>query len=158
MAVVFLSEHFSLPELTFTQHRDLDNAPGQAELANLKLLATETLEQVHSLLGRMHVDSGYRSPEVNTAVGGSKTSQHCLGLACDFVPLDADTLKEAYEQILGSDIPYDQLIAEYWREGGGWIHISHAPEGKTPRKQALMCGDYTGKLYAAYDPDVAPNV
>lgn len=153
-----LSEHFSLAELTFTQHRELDNTPDDAALDNLKTLANETLESVHALIGRMHVNSGFRSIAVNQAVGGASTSQHCLGLACDFVPLDLDTLKEAFELIRGSEIPFDQLIAEYWSDGGGWIHISHAPEDKEPRRQILMVGAFTQRKYLPYDSEVAPNV
>jgi hypothetical protein len=141
-----LSEHFTREELTTTQHRTLDNTPGEAELANLKTLATETLEPVRALLGPMHVNSGFRSKAINAAVGGAATSQHCLGLACDFVPL-RHGLKEAMELIRSSRIDFDQLIYEF----GAWVHVSHAPAGRAPRKQALMIGKFTEGKYLPYD-------
>lgn len=147
-----LSPHFSVEELTTTQHRELDNTPGEQELANLTTLANETLEAVREYLGPMHVNSGYRSPEVNEAIGGSKTSQHMEGLACDFVPMSSMTLKEALAEILARKIIFDQMIYEF----GRWLHISHAAPEKQPRMQVLMIGSWTGGKYQTYNANDIP--
>jgi len=152
-----LSEHFCYAELTTTSFRQYDNTPSSEVLANLTLLANETLEPVRALLGPMHVNSGYRSIEVNTAVGGQPTSQHCQGLACDFVPIDG-TFKGAVKKILDSNIEFDQIIAENWKVGGGWIHISHAPSTRPPRRSVIAIGSWTNHKYVNYDPTTAPDL
>lgn len=140
-----LSAHFSLEEMTSTQVRNQENTPGSVEFANLTLLCENQLEQCRYLLGAMHVDSGYRSPEVNRIVGGAKTSQHMQGLACDFITLKMN-LRDAYLKIMRSDIDYDQLIWEF----GRWIHVSRAASGPS-RKQALMIGSWTEGKYERFD-------
>ena len=80
-----LSQHFSLAELTITDHREFDNTPDEQSLENLKRLAV-FLEQVKTLLnGRaVMITSGYRSAPVNAAVGSKEKSQHRVGCAADF--------------------------------------------------------------------------
>ncbi len=135
---MMLSAHFALEELIATQVRGLDNTPSPEVCANLTALAKDLLEPVRTIVGPMHINSGYRSPQVNSAVGGQPNSQHCLGLAADWIPLQISK-KEAVSRILQQKIAFDQLIAEFWTpEGGGWIHLSYPPAGKPPRKQALM--------------------
>ena len=79
-----LSEHFTLAELTHTDHREFDNTPNEQELANLYRLA-EFLELVKTALGGkpIIVNSAFRSKQVNDAVGSKDTSQHRLGCAAD---------------------------------------------------------------------------
>ena len=79
-----LSEHFTLEELTHTEHRELENIPNETELANLKRLA-EFLERVKTVLGGkpIMVNSAFRSKAVNDAVGSKDTSQHRIGCAAD---------------------------------------------------------------------------
>src|SRR4051812_43333908 len=114
-AGMMLSPHFSLEELTATQHRGIDNTPSPEAVENLKLLANETLELVRMLLGPVHINSGYRSPELNAAVGGQPNSQHCEGRAADFI-LTRFSLQEAPRRIREQHLIYDQLIYEF----GGW--------------------------------------
>lgn len=126
-----LSEHFSLEELTTTK-TGLPNVPSAAIIERLKHTAAG-MEQVRALLGKpIVVNSGYRSPEVNAAVGGSHTSDHMNGDACDFVCPDYGSPLEVADEILSYGIKFDQLI----REGGtlvngkitgGWVHISFGP-------------------------------
>jgi len=132
---VKLTEHFSLEELTHTDHREYDNTPNDAELENLKRLA-EFLEEVKQTLGGrpIMVNSAFRSKQVNDAVGSSDKSQHRLATAVDFrVPeLTPDQVVRA---IIASDLKYDQVIREFDR----WTHLSipNTPDAK-PRKQALI--------------------
>ena len=124
-----MTPHFSLAELTHTDHRSLDNTPNAAELANLKRLA-EFLETVKTTLGGkpIMINSAFRSKAVNDAVGSKDTSQHRLGLAADFrVPgVAPDAVVRALLHL-----PYDQIIREY----DAWTHISISYK---PRRQALI--------------------
>jgi len=124
-----VTPHFTLAELTHTDHRSLDNTPNAAELANLKRLA-EFLETVKTTLGgkAVMISSAYRSKAVNDAVGSRDTSSHRLGLACDFrVPgMAPDAVVRALLKL-----PFDQIIREF----DAWTHISIADK---PRRQALI--------------------
>ena len=137
---MLLTPHFTLEELTVTNHRSLDNTPNSSEINNLKRLA-EMLEEVKTLLdGKpIMINSGFRSKAVNDAVGSKDSSQHRVGCAADIrVPsLSPDQIVQA---IKNSPIQFDQLIREFATpEGGGWTHISipNSPSG-TPRKQILI--------------------
>ena len=130
-----LTEHFSLEELTHTDHREYDNTPNDAELENLKRLA-EFLEEVKAALGGrpVMVNSAFRSKQVNDAVGSKDTSQHRIGCAVDFrVP--KLTPDEVVRIIISAGLPYDQVIREFDR----WTHVSipNTPDAK-PRNQALI--------------------
>ena len=82
-----LSDNFSLKEMIKSQtalRKDIDNEPGEEEIENLKLLCENVLQPVREYYGKaVRVNSGYRSPELNSAIGGSKTSDHCKGMAAD---------------------------------------------------------------------------
>jgi hypothetical protein len=130
-----MTPHFTLAELTHTDHREFDNTPNEAELANLKRLA-EFLEQVKTVLGGkpIMVNSAFRSKQVNDAVGSKDTSQHRIGCAADFrVP--AMTPDQVVKAIIAAKLPYQQIIREF----DAWTHISipNTPNAK-PRKQALI--------------------
>ena len=140
-----LSPHFTLEELTVTDHREFNNEPNDHEKNNLKRVA-ELLEQVKELLGGkpIMVNSGFRSKQVNDAVGSSDRSQHRVGAACDFrVPgLTPDQIVKA---VITSDIPFDQIIREFDR----WTHIS-VPNisSDKPRRQALIIDKMGTRPYA----------
>ena len=129
-----LSPHFTLEELTVTDHRLLDNTPNAGEIENLRRLAL-FLEKVKKVLGGkpVMVNSAYRSKAVNDAVGSSDRSQHRLGLAADFrVP--GMSPQEVVGAIVDSGIPYDQVIKEY----DSWTHISIPNLPAEFRKMALI--------------------
>jgi len=138
-----MTPHFSLAELTFTNHRQFDNTPNAEQLKNLQRLA-EFLELVRSLLGKpIIVDSGFRSPAVNQAVGSTSVSQHLRGCAADFrVP--GMTPAEVVKAIYGTKLPYDQVIVEL-----GWTHISipNTQDAK-PRNMALIIDKQGTRLFA----------
>ena len=126
-----LSPHFTLDELTHTDHREIDNTPTQAEIGNLQQLAN-FLEEVKTVLGGkpIMISSGFRCKALNDAVGSKDTSQHRIGLAADFrVP--GMTPDEVVRAVVASGIGYDQIIREFDR----WTHISVSDK---PRKQALI--------------------
>ena len=140
-----LSEHFTLEELTHTDHRELENIPNETELTNLKRLA-EFLETVKGVLGGkpIMVNSAFRSKMVNDAVGSKDTSQHRVGCAAD-IRVPSMTPDEVVKAVIASGIGYDQIIREFDR----WTHISvpNDPNG-TPRKQALIIDKQGTRAYA----------
>lgn len=132
-----LTENFNLKELTVT-NTGIDNTPTSHIIDNLYTLA-QVLEKVRAECSNnpIKVLSGYRSPAINAAVKGSKTSAHMNGLAADFIVVNM-TIKDVFGTIKKSGIVYDQLILE-----PNWIHIGLAA---TPRQQNLVCD---GKNYVA---------
>lgn len=139
-----LSEHFTLKELTFTSHRQFDNTPNDAQLANLVRLA-DFLELVRATIGNraILVDSGFRSKEVNQAVGSKSTSQHLLGCAADF-RVSNMTPAQIVKIIHDAKLPYDQLILEL-----GWTHISIPNTAVTkPRQMALVIDQRGTTMYS----------
>ena len=129
-----ITEHFTLEELTNTSHRNILNVPTDYVIINLGRLANE-LEKVRTRLGfPIFISSGYRSPELNELVGGSKTSAHLSGLAADFIcPRYGDPLAIC-KDLINSNIQFDQLIWEYSR----WVHFGIAVNnGRKPRRQVL---------------------
>ena len=140
-----LSEHFSLEELTYTDHREFDNTPNDAELENLKRMA-EFLEEVRSLLGKpLLINSCFRSELVNNSVGSKSSSQHRVGCATDF-RVNGMTPNEVVKAIIASDLNFDQIIREFDR----WTHIS-IPNSihNLPRKQALILDKKGTRLYSS---------
>ena len=140
-----LSEHFTLEELTHTDHRELDNTPNDAERNNLNRLAS-FLEEVKTVLGGkpVMVNSAFRSKAVNDAVGSKDTSQHRVGCAAD-IRVPSMTPDEVVKAIIASGIGYDQVIREFDR----WTHVSvpNQPSG-TPRRQALIIDKSGTRPYA----------
>jgi len=135
-----MTPHFTLAELTVTDHRTLDNTPDAVALANLQRLA-EFLERVKELLRfkPIMINSAYRSKAVNDAVGSKDTSQHRLGCAAD-IRVPGMTPDEVVQAVIGSSLPFDQCIREF----DSWTHLSipNTPD-LNPRKQALII-DRTG--------------
>ena len=140
-----LSEHFTLEELTHTDHREFDNTPNDAETANLQRLAA-FLEEVKTVLGGkpIMVNSAFRSKQVNDAVGSKDTSQHRIGCAAD-IRVPGMTPDEVVKAVIASGLPYDQIIREF----NSWTHIS-VPNTKdmTPRRQALIIDKSGTRAYA----------
>lgn len=124
-----LTPHFSLEEMVATSHL-IDNTPTPAIIARLTQTA-QALETVRALLGNlpMSIDSGYRCPALNAAVGGVPDSAHLIGFAADFVcPEFGDPLSICHA-IEASDIQFDQVIEE-----GTWVHFAI---GGAMRRQVL---------------------
>jgi zinc D-Ala-D-Ala carboxypeptidase len=140
-----ITPHFTLDELTFTDHREFDNKPDYDETENLLRLA-KLLEQVKSVLGGVPimVNSAFRCKEVNDAVGSKDTSQHRLGCAAD-IRVPGMTPDEVVKAIIAAGLPFDQLIREFDR----WTHISVSNvESAKPRGQVLIIDKEGTRLYA----------
>jgi hypothetical protein len=138
---VKLSEHFTLEEMTISEtgaRNGKSNIPGEREIENLKLLCSEILEHLRSALALpVSITSGYRSPEINKAVGGSSTSQHVFGQAAD-IHVSGMTAEELFlfatEKVF---LPFDQIIQEF----NQWVHISYR---SNPRGQKLRATHENG--------------
>ena len=143
-----LTVKFTLSEMiksdTALRH-DMDNTPGEVEIANLKTLCEKVLQPVrdHFQTG-VKVNSGFRHPEVNAKVGGSKTSDHCKGQAADIeIPgiANADLAVWIMENLI-----YTQLILEFYTPGvpdSGWVHVSYDPANL--KKENLTATKQNGK-------------
>ena len=142
---MLLTPHFTLEELTATQHREFDNTPNSSEINNLKRLA-EMLEEVKTLLDNkpIMVNSAFRSKAVNDAVGSKDTSQHRVGCAAD-IRVPGLTPDQVVQAIKNSPIQFDQLIREF----DSWTHIS-VPNNpsETPRKQVLVIDKQGTRAYS----------
>jgi hypothetical protein len=143
-----LTQHFDLEELTKSQTGDrlgIDNVPGAAELDCLKELCEQVLEPVRAHYGPVFINSGFRCPDLNKAVGGASTSQHCLGQAADIeVPGVPNGDLAAW---IVANLDFDQVILECYRKGqpnSGWVHVSYKDAGN--RKATLTATVVSGKM------------
>lgn len=143
-----LSANFSLHELTKSEtalRMGFDNTPDDEATENLRLLCEKVLQPVRDHYGKgVKVNSAYRSPESNAAVGGSKTSDHCKGMAADIeIPGVANA---DLAQWIMDNLDYTQLILEFYTPGipdSGWVHVSYNPADL--RKQELTATKVAGK-------------
>lgn len=128
-------KYFTIKELsksTTAKQKRINNSPNSEIVKNLEQLVDNILDPLRELYGKpIIVSSGYRCPALNKALGGSKTSQHMLGLAADITVGTPAKNKELFDLIQTMNLPFDQLIDE---KKFSWIHISFS---KNPRKQIL---------------------
>ena len=144
-----LSKHFNLKEFTKSEtaiRKRIDNTPNLEHTNNLKLVCENLLEPVRKHFGKpVRINSGYRGPALNTAVGGSAKSQHCNGEAVDF-EIDGLANPELAKWV-AENCDFDQIILEFYdpKEGpnSGWVHASYS-KGKN-RKQKLTAVTVSGK-------------
>ena len=143
-----LSANFSLKELTKSDtatRLGLNNTPGEAEIESLRLLCEKVLQPVRDHFGKsVTVNSGYRSPESNAAVNGSKTSDHCKGQAAD-IEIPGVPNAELAQWIM-DNCDYTQLILEFYTQGipdSGWVHVSFDPSNL--KMQELTAVKVAGK-------------
>ena len=121
-----ISKNFNLTELTSSEtalRKKIDNTPSEEVVKNLVSLVLNVLQPLRDKYGKpINITSGYRSPKLNSAIGGAKNSQHCLGQAVDFtVP------KEDYKEVgaILQTLFVDQMIFEFGNEEApDWIHVS----------------------------------
>lgn len=135
-----LSAHFGLLELVASptaEARHILNAPDPQALGNLARLAA-ALEQVRAILGGapLHINSGYRCPELNAAVGGNPHSYHQYGCAADLAPPAGLTVPQMMDTLApATDIAYDLLLDEGTADGAHrWLHFQIPKPGETPRR------------------------
>ena len=142
-----LSENFTLAEFTKSQtatRKGLDNTPGEDHLESAKALFENVVQPVRDNFGVTVINSGYRGPALNEAVGGSSKSQHCKGesvdIECPGVPI------WEVAKFIEDELDFDQLILEFYTPGipdSGWVHVSYKAEGN--RKSVLTAMKENGK-------------
>lgn len=143
-----LSRNFTLKEFTrsMTATRlGIDNTPEGEHLEAAKELFRNVVQPVREHFGITRITSGYRSPALNEAIGGSSKSQHCKGQAVDFECDRADNLVVA--QWIRDNLKFDQLISEFYEEGdpsSGWIHVTWVSEEEN-RNRCLTASRVDGK-------------
>lgn len=127
-----LSKNFTLEELCASataKARGIDNRAPESVMRNIVLLVNNILQPLREEKGVIVIASGYRSPELNKAVGGVKNSQHMSGQACDiFIHGDINYGWDLFEYI-ETHLPFDQLIMEHNAKGTHWVHVSYKEEG-----------------------------
>jgi zinc D-Ala-D-Ala carboxypeptidase len=143
-----LTENFTLSEMTKSEtalRHDMDNTPNEVQIASLKALAEQVLQPIRDHYAKgVKVNSGFRHPEVNAKVGGSRTSDHCRGMAAD-IEIPGVPNHELAEWIK-ANLPYTQLILEFYTRGvpdSGWVHVSYDPANL--KKQDLTAVKEGGK-------------
>jgi zinc D-Ala-D-Ala carboxypeptidase len=145
-----LSEHFSLAEMTFSATAARKGIANVAppEIVDQLILTADRMEGVRALLGNkpIRVLSGYRSPAVNKAVGGSATSAHRTGHAVDFICPEFGTPAEVAAHLAKHLTSYDQIIQEF----DSWVHVGFGPG---QRMQKLTARKVRGRT--AYTAGIA---
>ncbi len=136
-----LTEHFTLEEMIVSptaKRLGLPNTPTAQHIENMRYCCEKILEPVRAKFGPVQVNSSYRAPAVNKAVGGSKTSQHVNGQAIDFEVPGVDNKKVA--DWVADNLEFDQVILEFYTAGdknSGWVHASIKKEGGNRRQRLI---------------------
>ena len=142
-----LSTNFTLAEFTKSQtasRKGLDNTPGPEHLESAKALFENVVQKIRDNFGVTVINSGYRGPALNEAVGGSNRSQHCKGEAVDIECPGTPNYNVA--KFIEDTLDFDQLILEFYTPGipdSGWVHVSYKSAGN--RKSVLTAMKENGK-------------
>ena len=155
-----LSKNLSLSEVTYSQtalRRDIDNTPTEEHIENLKYIAEKVFQPIREYFEvPIYVSSGYRGEELNTAIGGSKTSFHRFGMALD---LDQDGRNKGVSNCdvfyyIKDNLPFTELIWEFGDDNNpNWVHVAIAP-GREEEKKTKIAQRINGKTqYKLWDRD-----
>jgi zinc D-Ala-D-Ala carboxypeptidase len=143
-----LTANFTLAEMCKSEtalRNDMENIPGEQEIAALKLLCEKVLQPVRDHYGKgVKVNSGFRHPDVNQKVGGSRNSDHCRGQASD-IEIPGVANAELAEWIR-DNLEFRQLILEFYTPGipdSGWVHVSYVADDN--KKQVMTATKKDGK-------------
>ena len=132
--------HFTIEELYASKtakEKGINNKPNMQQMINLVYLAAYVLEPLRVAMNEpIKIGSGFRSRELNAAVGGVYNSQHCKGQAADLC-IDGDLKKgRRWFEYIKNHLPFDQLIWEHNAKGSYWVHVSYRADGLN-RKQVI---------------------
>ena len=148
---VKLSKYFSLAEFTKSQQASrlgISNQPTPVHQKNMEELCVNVLDKVREQFGPIFLSSGYRSEAVNKKIGGSKTSQHCLGEAAD---IDMDGINDEIFHFIKDKLDFDQLIWEFGTsKEPDWVHVSYTNERKNRRQVLVAKKEGTKTVYIPY--------
>ena len=135
-----ISKHISDKEAVYSTtalRRGIDNKPNEEQLGNMKLIAEKIFEPLRSFVGGpIKINSFFRSPELNTAIGGSKTSQHCKGQAMDIDDTFGYKTNAEMYNFIKEHLNFDQMIWEFGDDDNpNWVHVSYV----SPEKNRNRC-------------------
>ena len=135
-----ISAHISDKEGVYSitaMRRGIDNTPGPGELDNMKLLAEKIFEPLREWVGGpIRINSFYRSPKLNKAIGGSYTSQHCKGQAMDIDDTSCHKTNAEMYAWIKENLDFDQMIWEFGDDDNpNWVHVSYV----SPEKNRRIC-------------------
>ena len=137
-----LSENFTLEELirsNAAERMGIDNVPKDEKVVeNLRSLCLEVLQPLRDYVGApVHINSGYRCPELNMAVGGVKNSQHCRGEAADIRIVSPKQGRE-WAAWIEDNCRFDQMLLERNKNGAVWLHVSCKRDASKNRQSFKM--------------------
>ena len=112
--------------------KGIDNEPNEEQLANMKLVAEKVFEPLRIFInGPIKVNSFFRSPDLNKAIGGSTKSQHCNGQAIDIDDTYGKATNADMYWWIKENLDFDQMIWEFGNnDNPDWVHISYVSPDK----------------------------
>jgi len=130
-----ISKHISYKEAVYSrtaQRRDIYNHPENDQADNMRLIAKQVFEPLRSWVGGpIKINSFFRSPELNTAIGGSTKSQHCQGQAIDLDDTFGRATNAEMYEFIKENLDFDQMIWEFGDDDNpDWVHVSYVSEDK----------------------------
>ena len=130
-----ISGHISYKEAVYSrtaQRRDIYNHPENDQADNMRLIAEQVFEPLRSWVGGpIKINSFFRSPELNTAIGGSTKSQHCQGQAIDLDDTFGRATNAEMYEFIKENLDFDQMIWEFGdNDNPDWVHVSYVSEDK----------------------------
>ncbi len=134
-----ISKHISYKEgvySTTAMRRDIDNDPNDDQLHFMELIAEKVFEPLREWVGGpIKINSFFRSPELNKAIGGSTTSQHCKGQAMDIDDTFGKATNAEMYHFIKENLDFDQMIWEFGNDDNpDWVHVSYVSEEKNRRR------------------------
>ena len=144
-----ISKHISDREGVYSTtaiRRGLDNTPDAEQLLNMKLLAKKVFEPLREWVGGpIRINSFFRGPELNTAIGGSSKSQHCKGQAMDIDDGGCNKTNAEMYKFIKDELDFDQMIWEFGDDDNpNWVHVSYVSENEN-RNRCLKAYKDKGK-------------
>ena len=144
-----ISKHISYKEATYSRtatRLNIDNKPNEEQLKNMKLIAEEVFEPLRMWVGGpIKINSFFRSPKLNTAIGGSSKSQHCHGQAIDLDDTFGRATNAEMFDFIKEHLNFDQMIWEFGDDDNpDWVHVSYVND-KDNRNRCLLAYKENGK-------------
>ena len=144
-----ISEHISYKEGVYSAtatRREIDNTPNDEQLANMELIAEKVFEPLREWVGGpIKINSFFRCPELNKAIGGSSKSQHCHGQAIDIDDTYGKVANSEMYHYIKENLDFDQIIWEFGDDDNpNWVHVSYVSH-EDNRSRCLRAYRYNGK-------------
>lgn len=142
-------KYFTIDELTRSakaKQLGIRNKPDRNQIDNMRLLVDKVLDSAREMWGKpLNVNSGYRCPTLNKAVGGTANSSHMYGQAADITAGGSSENRRLYNMIKRSTIPFTKMIFETNARGVTWVHISY--DGSRHAMRATYIYDPRSRTY-----------